>query len=288
MNRAFTLIEVLVVIAIVALLVGILIPSLGKARTAARGVVCSSNQKQIMTAFMMYADTYADEHHASRQNYGLRFRQQQNRGDAWSLVPPYEGWRDDNPGGLHGYWGAIYDEFLGVVTTPSMYVPPPFGEGLASQPAFSGWEVFRCPDARKMDPWPADVREFDPFYVFCTYGFNGVHRNGGVGFFRPTREGVYDFDDAAPNPLHRIQFPARMIVFQDAFEHMLDANGDTLNDLFQYDGYDASGDIAFAEWEREYFRHSGGCNTAWLDGHAENIETPLHDGSLPWYSGSYE
>jgi prepilin-type N-terminal cleavage/methylation domain-containing protein/prepilin-type processing-associated H-X9-DG protein len=42
----FTLIEVLVVVAIIALLVGILLPSLAEARNAARAAVCASNMKQ--------------------------------------------------------------------------------------------------------------------------------------------------------------------------------------------------------------------------------------------------
>lgn len=54
-NRGFTLIEVLVVVAIVALLVSILIPSLETARRQARMVVCQANLKSLTTAFLAYA-----------------------------------------------------------------------------------------------------------------------------------------------------------------------------------------------------------------------------------------
>ncbi|MEP0843236.1 MAG: type II secretion system protein [Phycisphaerae bacterium] len=54
-NRAFTLIEVLVVVAIIALLVSILIPSLDAARKQSRTVVCQSNLRSLMVGFMTYA-----------------------------------------------------------------------------------------------------------------------------------------------------------------------------------------------------------------------------------------
>ncbi len=57
---AFTLVELLLVIAIIALLVSMLMPSLQKAKELANDVVCKSNQKSLCYAIFLYAKDYDD------------------------------------------------------------------------------------------------------------------------------------------------------------------------------------------------------------------------------------
>ena len=56
--RIFTLIELLIVIAIIAILAGMLLPALNSAREKARTISCVSNEKQIAMSIFSYSENY--------------------------------------------------------------------------------------------------------------------------------------------------------------------------------------------------------------------------------------
>ncbi len=68
-NRAFTLIELLLVIALLALLLALLIPSAAKCKEMSRRVVCASNQRQIVVGIVLYAG----DHGGYLANYTMQF-----------------------------------------------------------------------------------------------------------------------------------------------------------------------------------------------------------------------
>lgn len=89
-RRGFTLIELMVVIAIIALLIALLLPSLDMARQVARRAVCASNLHQVGIALDLYAG-------ANRER-----------------VPPRAGWVDE--GDLlrsYFYWDVVTTSDIG-------------------------------------------------------------------------------------------------------------------------------------------------------------------------------
>ena len=59
-RAAFTLVELLVVLVVVALLAGLLLPTMARGKSKAQSAACSSNLKQLGVAFMLYLEDHDD------------------------------------------------------------------------------------------------------------------------------------------------------------------------------------------------------------------------------------
>ena len=119
-GRAFTLVELLVVVAIIALLLSILLPALGKAKEIAVEVACASNMKAQGLANSMYAT----------DNKGWFVPEKLYQGASYGKMPTPNPWNDSK-------WPSFADILTDYTTPP----PSPFD-----------WEsektIWNCPGDR--------------------------------------------------------------------------------------------------------------------------------------------
>lgn len=112
-RRGFTLVELLVVAAVVGILAGILLPVLARSRVSARQIQCMGNLRQLGLALQMYWD--------DNNNQAFRYRRfSTNQGDVYWfgwLARGAEGQRQFDPA-----WGALhpYLQGRGVEICPAL------------------------------------------------------------------------------------------------------------------------------------------------------------------------
>ena len=95
MKRGFTLIELLVVIAVILIIAAILFPVFAQVREKARQTACSSNMKQLGTAWMLYSQDYDESGPPNRACNVLQPGRLLSIGDAQCVCGgPYASWHD--------------------------------------------------------------------------------------------------------------------------------------------------------------------------------------------------
>jgi prepilin-type N-terminal cleavage/methylation domain-containing protein/prepilin-type processing-associated H-X9-DG protein len=148
-RKGFTLIELLVVIAIIALLMGILLPSLGKAREAARAAICSGMLRSLAQGQVMYM----------------------NNNSEYFAGPTTSGYAGQI--GQSGNTAYVFDTASEIPTTTHDWISPTVGEsaGLAANRAKRTAQIYnkyRCPTATVYNQEvftpvggaPADMQQF--------------------------------------------------------------------------------------------------------------------------------
>ena len=90
-TQAFTLVELLVVVSIIALLLAILLPALNKAKAVAVRVKCISNQRHVVLALQMYADENKGKYPTRNPNNGYGYPHQMRRvnNGPYDLAEPF-------------------------------------------------------------------------------------------------------------------------------------------------------------------------------------------------------
>jgi prepilin-type N-terminal cleavage/methylation domain-containing protein/prepilin-type processing-associated H-X9-DG protein len=176
-RKGFTLVELLVVIGIIALLISILLPTLGAARRAANTVACLSNVRQLGMATMLFAHEHkgyvpiASDDFWAKLNDPLRQK--------WA-------YRSSPSGPVVYDWASSLIPYLGGKV----------GQTFITAPEAQS-KVFRCPADQWMEVGNPGYQIFNNVtggYQAISYGYNAdiacVSDLSGVGRFRPTGDSI--------------------------------------------------------------------------------------------------
>ncbi|MFN3410203.1 MAG: prepilin-type N-terminal cleavage/methylation domain-containing protein [Limisphaerales bacterium] len=114
--RGFTLVELLVVIAVIALLAALLLPALGRAKERAWTVACLSNLKQLAACWHLYATDHDDHLPPNNSVYNIQNHQALITGGSWCTnLAPY----DADPSSISSGHLFSYNQNVGIYRCPA-------------------------------------------------------------------------------------------------------------------------------------------------------------------------
>ena len=164
-KRGFTLIEILVVIGIIAVLIGILLPALRRARDAASSTACLNNLRQIGITFHIYANATKGWFPSGGPNRDFRLRPKGTvltwperlvlQGAARQSLPQGVTWSD-------GVGAKNYP-----IARNGMFLCPGWGEG-----SFEGGEIRADSRGYGMNPYVSPDFFVAPYWA----GFIKLHK----------------------------------------------------------------------------------------------------------------
>ncbi|MBL8762653.1 MAG: type II secretion system protein [Phycisphaerae bacterium] len=244
-SRAFTLIELIVCIAITATLIGLLLPGLGAARESARSGVCSSNARQLALANDLYANDQRDAYAPGAADFNANLSRWHG-----SRVSP----------------SAAFAPAGGALT--------PYLDSSGSN-STSG--VRECPSFSRSREELARLRlGFER--SAGGYGYNNAFA-GSVRARAPDGLSWVIVTDRSGSPRTRFESPARTAAFSDAAMACEPGVGGVIEYSFleprrwpenPYQPADPSVHFRHASggWRGARFSRGGTAAVAWLDGHA--------------------
>jgi prepilin-type processing-associated H-X9-DG protein/prepilin-type N-terminal cleavage/methylation domain-containing protein len=250
-REAFTLLELLIVIAILSLLVSILLPSLGRARDLARSAVCMSNVRQLALASVTYECDHGRLVPYSQFDPGITNTSGgQGVNVRWC-------WSDDTPGDPEqAFRNGLLSPYLGKCT-----------------------KIAGCPSYQTPDNIINFYRTFGLAYpVAVHYGYNGLllgERHDNFFASNPSTPGYRTWVGYRREEIAR---PSSTVMFADSgqFQNSQVVPTPTIYPPLTVQWPNGS-DRARPD-ASVHGRHPGGkANVAWVDGHVSSEKVRIYE-----------